>query len=995
MLLLDIEIPTEAVVTRTDREIAYSHLKDDAATFVRIDEYMDYLNDFNVTNTSIGKRSQSKVLAEYFPIISNDLHSIQVKKDSRKNIIVSKDKISIVLQFAPRIAYKNKILLGPINTRIEVSEFKQVPIYDITGKHSVLNGTVSSIEDMKKTIIFGVGKQYQMPTPEVTGYSVNLDSKKNDSFNFLKAKPISDSPLALRYAFDIDNRIELLENILSKGIENNMDVINNIYKSAENAKLYDKKKEILAKENSKLTRLEYMCKVKFPNLFNKNSKEYIFGVFNLEAMPEQYRKALLTEYSIRMKMEEKLMSNSCEHISAVAKLRKNPTTETLKAVKSLIKDETCELCELPALCKHELEYYSLSTAEGSNAAKVGQTITTKYSDTKKSKLYASFCKLCGMKILDMLESDNVNPTEEYSVSERSEDEAFVHIATYTNIKFIKPVSKNTIYKISGNVWDSVKDIVAQMSTKNVKDVDRKINIIILVMASIISMSFGSDYIAIKGMQRGAREQPKNPDIIIKKTSVADTFREALDVFSIRYSKLIKESSYKSKTEVLKTMFVKAYKLLKDSVDIYKDISVTESKPTYADYVMINPSSDYSKKSKEQFEKTREGMAPTKYQDEKNIIEEHVRKILYPFSRIRYSYARYYNQSSWSKDMMLYVCPNTGKRHKWGSYISGNEEFNIKDIKATIGKITSMRCANCKLTTAELSKSKQDVNKLVASVVNEVNEIESFYTVFRYRCLKQDFHNFVKDQCTICKMQFAFIIKKDKPFYAAHREYLLKYNEKIDYGKNESLEKHKEFSESVKNIKITKPDVDIMPETYDWADRDYVVQLKNLGNSEGKEFIEYSSSDYPVVQLTNVFSKLVDKLRMLLIYIGILVNKPRQHKYMTDEKFPKDTASFIKEIYKKALEENIVENSWKTKDSKYVKGKILHILTMLKKDKAAFNFAMSSVVDSDSIFTNYDYAEIKKIFNMSKIIEDSFKEPEPEDLDLFEYSDLSHDTVDDD
>jgi len=1005
MLLLDIEIPVEPTVTKTDREILYSHLGEDAETFVYIDTYLDYLKEFNSRKDMLSKRTNSKVVAEYLPIISKNLHSIKVKKEMRKEFIVPKEGITIQLTFAPRIAYKNKILLGPINTPIQADSFKLIPIYDVTGKNSSVNNLiVQTIDELPNLVRFHNGIQFQKPIEEYTGYSVNLEPPPNLDFDFLTSKPASMSPISLRYSFDIDNNLPLLENILNYGIDKNIDILNAMRTNAADAVKYNLGISKLIKETAKISRLEQLCKIKFPNLFNKSSREYIFGNFDLAAMPPDYRKALLKEYSIKSEIEEKMLNNKCEHISAMIELRNKPNEDSFKKVKQFISKDKCSLCDLQVACPHEIEYYSLLIESKESiinkSDRIEQLITTKYADSKKSKMYASFCKLCGMKVLDMTVSDDVNyaSNDMYSSEEMSEDKKLVTQVAMSNLMFTKPTSKNTAYKIVNSVWDAIAHVVSQLSSAKAKgDIDKRINIIVLTITAIISMSFNSDFIELQSVKSGAKIN-KN-DMIIQKKSVADSFRNALQVFTIKYSKFIRESSYSNKPELLRQLFVKAYKLIKDSVEIYARTTVEQTKSTVDDYLVIFPKSDYAKKSKEQFESSLNGVLPEPLNKmEQSLIEEHTTKLLYPYSQLKYSYSRYYKkQAKWSKDMILYACPATGKRHSWGSYISKSGEYKIKAIKEPLRNVTEMRCSDCNLSTKELIGSKQDINKIVTEIVKEINSINSFYAVFRYRCLKQDFHTFINDKCSVCKMDFSFIVNKDRGFFMENSEALTKYNDNLDYSKNESLEKHKEFNQMLRVMQSKVPSVKIDPENYNWVSPEDKLKIKNIGNTEGKEFIEYNSMEYPVAMQTDVFTKLIDRLRQILIYIGILANKPRRHKYSNNNKFSE--VNGLKNLYTSLMKEKIIENTWKTRNEKYVKNKILNILEKLQEWPEAFKFAMEAIIDSDTVFTKYDYAELKKTFNLSKVIEDSFKEtnePETDDsFDLFDSSDLTHDNDNED
>jgi hypothetical protein len=88
--------------------------------------------------------------------------------------------------------------------------------------------------------------------------------------------------------------------------------------------------------------------------------------------------------------------------------------------------------------------------------------------------------------------------------------------------------------------------------------------------------------------------------------------------------------------------------------------------------------------------------------------------------------------------------------------------------------------------------------------------------------------------------------------------------------------------------------------------------------------------------------------------------------------------------------NMIQNAWKTLDHRYVSNCIFTILNLLEKFPKAFDFALESIIESDIIFTNYNYSEIKKTFNLSKVIEDSMKENVDDDLELFDEDEPSDD-----
>ncbi len=1006
MLLLDIETTDTSPLTRTDKEIMYESLGSSADTFVFIDTYMEYLDEFNSRSDLLSKRTNSKVLAEYLPIVVSELHSVKLRKESAP-VIVQKGDVVISLPFAPIVSYKNKTFLGPINTPIKVKDFRLIPIFNISNNefarsiNKALPIEVDSISDIRRAVMYS-SPCWGAPPEVPNGYSVNLEHRvERDELNFLISKPVSENPIHLRYSFDIDNKLALLEDVIAKGINANAEQLADLSKEVEAERKYQTGVSELVKDTARLSRLEHMCKVKFPNLFNKSSKEYMFGTFSLEAMPAKYKTALLSEYSNKVNLEVKLATNKCGHLSALVDLRKEPSKDNLKKIMQFeSKDLTCGSCEMQLMCPHEADYFKmLLTSNDSLVNKIDrieQMITTKYSDSKKSNMYASFCKLCGMKILDMKSNEEVtfDSNSMYGNKDQpSEDQQMVRTIAMRNLAFTKPVSKKILFGVVDSIWSAVSPVVSQMSGK--KEVDKYLNVAVLVLTAIISISSKVDYITHQAASvagsRDARivEKVKKSNIVMKKTNVSELFRNALAIFMSRYSSPIKESSYKNKEELLKQLFVKAYKLIKDSVDYSgQEDNTTYTKTTSEDYANLKVSSnEYKIKSKEQFEVVSEGRNPDSMSfAEKKLIEDHIKTILYPYSHLPYSYSRYYKGGKWSKDMILYVCPVSGKRHSWGTYITTNEEYSIKKIGPVSSKdIIGMRCSECKYSTSELMAMKVDVGSIVKDKSELLNKIDSFYSVFKFRCLKAPFHVFVsknnKVSCNVCSMDFDFIIKKDTDFYLKHSEFLSKHHSEVSYSKNIDIVNHKNLgaviTDAFNSIRLTSPSLKEVDSGF-LAPSDKLL-IENTGSSENRESNEITSKD---ISDGADITKMIDRLRQLMILVSIIANKPKSHKYSTNSKFLSLPDVNLSKLMKELIAGNIVETAWKTRDKQFIKSNILYILQRLSHYPEVLRFAVNAIKDSEEVFTVYDYAEIKKIFNLEKIQEESMQ-VEQEVVEIFD------------
>lgn len=1201
-------------ISKEDREIFFTDAGipgrwiDD---FISIDEWLDYMiPKVSSSNKFSGRRDLLKVCAEFMSLEINkeDLHTINVRKskdfykDNLKNIklnnakfIINKSKVDrnntgievLTVPFSSKVYVRelNRFVIHPANKKLVTSKCKETAVYSgNTG--NVFNLEISKLIDKfvddRKYITPGKGMNVKQIIHKVINYyrhgTARFDKWAEDngellnavesgdgfvtntSLIFLKTKAARDGTdiQNLYHCFDIDNKIQLLEQIIFRGTEDRRikSTLDMLVKYKVNSSEYEKKINILLAHAAKNSRLEQLCKKRYPNYFNPAKKEYTFSrhtSFDISSLPKTIQSSLLSEYNLVKNLEAEIAANKCSHKKDLDILRKSNMDKELwnkfkesymssqdtPGGKKTIEYVNCSLCSYPLICPHESEYYSLyfkMIREDSinYIDRINQIITTKYGadseynkSREKKQNTSSFCYVCGMEINKELDTDGMNYNESESMykgdftgDKLSDDKRIILYAISRNLSFNKPVSRTVVNNITNGIYDSINPVIqvlnkkinsSRKKLKNEADesfmsTSKEINIVVLTIVSIMTLTMKYDFIEFKkNLENREVQASKNKgkrDIIVKKNSVSDRFREAWDIFYSRYKILIDRlGSGKNNIDSLKKLFIKSYDLLKETVGdnifisesniaSYSTPSVVEeydsslwkkgkksglymeyrekSNENFSKYLEEDISSIYMSERKDspvwkQFEKDCEHTRVL----EKTIIQKNILNIMYPYSRLPYSYDRYYkkNLTEWSTDMTVFACPATGKRHSWNTYTfkSGNsiQSFKIKTISSKDsdlefiknGKLHSLKCSDCGMDTEELKeKFKNNYSKVVEEKVTRLNDIQSFYSMYKYRCVKAPFHSFKSSrdgyECTSCKMLFSYSSSLDEDFYNKNKEYYIKLLAGTEMKKNEDLLAHKNTNDFTINMNLetgmysTKADKNILirsvSESIELVCKEDDSKIKNsmynLGSSEGLEESEFTNSSLDSDQkLYDMFSKLTDRFRQITIYLGILIKNPYKHKYSSDPEFldmmsvVNNSSSLEKLInmYEYIVSSKLLDSALAYKVShsdgvlgaiQYIKLIILHILSNVKSidikvGPVVYSFIINRIIDSELLYTKYNYAELKKTYNMNKLTEDSinatdtmdaeelddsFAGAEAEGFDLFEMSDLSmNNFVDDD
>jgi len=1192
----DIEYVENRITTNEDREIFLTDAgieSRDIEYFSYIDEIMDY--NKSRFNSYKNKRDLLKLCAEFMAISIDfdDMHSIYVKKskdfyrDSLKNIKLNNAKYIInkadkrenlefiTVPFISKV-YVNKLkktFLYPANKKIKVQDCRHSIIYgrDYSNYfHIELNNILSSNNSINEKFKYRIEKEsiqdtvfriinyyknkslYYLSEEENQYeclYSYGIESEKykdiDNRLMFLKSKPVKGGDIIenLYYCFDIDNKLNLLEKIINNGLEdkNNNTILDILKKQNIYAKEYEKNIDILIKQNAKNSRLEQICKKRYPNFFNPASKEFMFykhSNFNITYLPTNVQKSLNTEYNLVRELEEKMLENKCGHKKDLQLLRSSGMDKLIwydfknnyisKDSNSKGEFHKCSACSYPLICQHETEYYDLyfkmyKEDSVNYIEKINQILTTKYSprDKEKQKNQSySFCKICGMEIVKMLDTDSMNYSESESMykgeqsnnrfSDSNEKRVIMSVIN-RNLSFNKPVSRTVVNGVVNGIYESIVPIMHVLNKKKKKETQLsdeqsravELNLTIMTIVSIMTLGIKYDFIEFKKKATG------NKNIIIKKNNklnIGDRFREAWDIFYDRYRNLLNLNSGKNNIESFKKVFIKCYDLLKETIgeNIYisdSNISSHTSPSAISEYykelwkksIKKGLELEYKQLSDTQFrfivdndllslylvDRNDDNKWKEFYEKNKNlnklekvIMQKKIKNILYPYWRLPYSYARYYTKdlNDWSEDMSLYACPFTGQRHNWNIYKFKSKKgeinsFKIKDISKNDsnlefiknGKLLSLQCSDCSMDTVELI-SKFGTNnyyKTIEQQVNFLNDIKSFYSTYKYRCLNAPFHNFKQVlenktktySCSDCGIKFSYILNLDKEFYAKNTDKYISFINNLEERKNREILSHKNENEKTNNIslksgmyginadkQLTNISLDKKMNEIKQISIDKRIKqcMQNLGKTELFDETVYYNSDIDSNEVNNMFSKTVDRLRQIIIYAGILIKNPYKHKFYKREDFIEamdfievnsEAKKMLNNIHNYLSKEKILDSVYSYSvshpDGKvgalyYAKSIILHVIGQVSKYDKIFNFFINNIIDSDLLYTNYNYAELKKTYNMNKLAEDSINAVDQFDADennesmnlniskdktegfeLFESSDLSMNNFEDD
>lgn len=382
--------------------IPYNQIIND---FLYNDNYLEYNNELNNTNSNIKKIILKKIFTFFNPIIKkliNPSNNVIDKNSVNLNFSIEskKNKIKKNQYFILNGLYNNKNynnnlpytldeykFLSELIIKLLKSSINITDNIDIFYKDKSINYKNHAIFDIEKIDIETL-KQLYLLYIKYSNLYLNNDhlinnftfNKNTDIFNILFSKSnielvnknyyenyIKIFNTFLKYkinnkfnnhsyfAFQSSNLLNLYEQILIYSIDNDSikNQIANVIQENEITKKYYENQKIINEYNLKYIEIEYLTRKKFPNLFNLNSKEVIFHKykqFNLDDLPKKYKEVILIEYKKLQTLKLQKIKNNCKHKQLINNLAiNNNKYGIIKEIKSLIQEDNSK--------QYNTEYY--------------------------------------------------------------------------------------------------------------------------------------------------------------------------------------------------------------------------------------------------------------------------------------------------------------------------------------------------------------------------------------------------------------------------------------------------------------------------------------------------------------------------------------------------------------------------------------------------------------------------------------------------------------
>lgn len=431
-------------------------------------------------------------------------------------------------------------------------------------------------------------------------------------------------------SFYNDNLLNLYENSLIYSIDSDKIVnkINYLIDFNQNKMLYNKNQKVI--ENKKLvnSKLEFITKNKFPNLFNKNSKDNIFNQFtnfNINSLPKKIKDVVLLEYKKNDNYINNFVNNKCPHIQILKDFSKslNKYSYFNDLLKFINKSDStssiykCNVCSFNLICPHIVEYYKLlfstnktkddSVSISNNDDYIHQKILNKYMGKAPIDMIY-YCKVCGEELgqsADMEQNvefkDNVRMNAAVYTDETTEliyNSTSYIVYTYLTFSNIKiDINKKTIINyIISLISFYINNIEKKLrKSKNTNDEQVRdiltFNIIIFIYAAIIFiMNKYNNIIFIS-------KYSKPSSIIVKKSSgksqmniLKERFKQSFDIIINTNNILLNKLQYNKNLEVIKEILVKTYTIINtnDNIEVSEkgesdNLSLVLNSPVYQYY----------------------------------------------------------------------------------------------------------------------------------------------------------------------------------------------------------------------------------------------------------------------------------------------------------------------------------------------------------------------------------------------------------------------------
>ena len=1200
------DINNESKLFKNDRELE---------TFVYGDDFLDYiekLTNKNEDNTLFAKKDNMKRLLEYVnPII--DIESVKGLQSKKNSIILDKHSISIPYTIQSSVKGKKKKYNIPANT-----QFKLLGLYNKS--EFTINNTQNQFYNYIKDIL--PKNKYKIHTKEYNNKCLytkdfNFDCLTNiepiliskilsafgnvelswDDVSFIvddihkvilpKAHSTKELVPALvddiktynsflihkipdvfseniYSSFYLDNQKELYEDIIIYSLDDEKikSKIHNIQHYNKESKKYVTEINSINKQRATLSKLEYITKTKFSNLFNPNSKDCIFpnNVFNFDKIPKKIKDIIVMEYKKDLEYTNNVLFNKCSHLAVLNKFNSTRNDDDkriewnnlLKYVDKYgeTKDDMfkCNICSYNIVCPHVMEYYSLTFSKksgesGDKADLIHQIILNKFM-SKSPVNFIYYCKTCGEELGKSLEMEGLNRDNE-SYNESSNDDMYklIMYIVYSTTKFnninIKLTKKQIIEFIINIISPYINNIEKKLLKSKQANIDQIItlNITLFTYASIISLCKSHHYLDIYN---------PNDKIIIKQKNgsrqqsfdLKSKFITAYNIILARNNKLLFSLGYTGRLESIKELLLKAYtivdpiitennmdldfkltseitdqiilnsniyrylhnfkcsypllsnnstktsalkvkydnisdvlsnydsKLIKKESNIWNQFKIpnfTKDNSFSVEKInKINSISEYKYCSMLLFiyfiqnelfrlspygesDNEKYNLYKSKIQIlkdyEHDMVDNNLLKYLYPYSHIKSSNIRYYYKNN--INLGPFICQKTGHLHKYNNYVfiidNKEEVINIKKLDKNIERIVSgefkdYKCSDC--GKYKNDKYDQGTNKQIEDVIYFKNNISNFYNIYKYKCPKSVYHNFIEKNevysCSICDIKFLEIINEDESVYKKFKKEYEIYMNSITDEQNKEIKKNKietyklyneniidlyrkeftkneytSFLNKIENIKLIDLEDEIAIITN--SDR---KNIKLIGDTEGstEEELEEKNSDYNAIN--NLFMKISEHIRTITIYYNILTSNKNLNDY--DIFIPKEfidvyeNLKHLKLTNKYNININSLYDFLRLTNNDNIKivelGKkiLFSFIIFIYKDnkdlKSFVDFCVNKILLTDVLYTKFNYAQLKQMFVESNVMDemDDFTEEYEDDGDeLFEYEDLSMNNFEDD
>ena len=440
--------------------------------------------------------------------------------------------------------------------------------------------------------------------------------------------------------------------------------------------------------------------------------------------------------------------------------------------------------------------------------------------------------------------------------------------------------------------------------------------------------------------------------------------------------------------------------------------------------------------------------------ELELINNNILYYLYPYSHIKLNNNRYFVIQN--ININNYLCLYDGYKHNFNIYIfnvnNKNIECNKKDLDNFINnnktyKFIDYKCNKCLLLKNDILKTNVTNNDII-NKISLTNDINTFYNIFSNKCPLDNYHIFKDNECSICKITYEQIFKKDEKIFNKFQKQYLKYIQNKENNYNDLLSNlnmhinNRKLKNSLDNIKnninlneynkIEKNYNDIdnykkyidslnIDELYIKISKIYkidIIYLDLLGITEGYSYKDLKNINKDFSKFNNRYIKILNYIRSIFIYYNLLKNSNKIYKYY-DFDFYNILLDINKKIKVNELSKlpsyniNIIDlyNYIKiinNNNFKYIIEfglKIIYdfILYIYNINNSKYNnnlnpfleFIITKILKFDELFTNYDYAQLKQMFTedspnftLNDVYENELTNENEEDDELFGYNDLN-------